>query len=218
MTSVKILGWIVFAIGLGAYVPLIIGGWSHPLETNLACFMIWVALAITLCYSQIVQKYDGWRIQVAYAIGNIIVVVIALARGGYTINIGLQEAIALYGFVITVCTWAAVGAKTKRWNPEILYLGTVTVDMVSFYPQLKQYLQPHEPASTWCLVAWSMFGLAMLINFSLVEQLFRRLFLSKDYYKSVFGEDKSYVKIFKASYFSIENFLFILTTVVLMAR
>ncbi|HEX7724563.1 MAG TPA: hypothetical protein VF438_02395 [Candidatus Paceibacterota bacterium] len=218
MPSTKLLGWIVFATGLGAYVPLIVGGWSNPSETNIACFGIWVVLSVTLCFCQRVQKYDGWRIQVAFAIGNIIVVFVALARGGYTFNIGAQETIALYGFAIIVCLWAAIGAATKKWNADILYLGTITVDFVSFYPILKQFLEPHQSASVWGITGWIMFGLAALINFAFVEQLFKRLFTNAEDYEKIFEEPKSNVKIWKASAFSLENFTLIVITVTLMIQ
>lgn len=218
MPSTKIFGWLVFTLSLGAYVPLSIGGWQHPAETNIACFSLWTVLAGTLTYSSWVQKYEGWRINLAFLIGNIIVTGLALIRGGYTFNIGPSETIILYGFGLVVSLWAAIGATTKRWNPDILYIGTIAVDVISFCPIMKQYLLPHEPASAWCVVAWIMFSTGAFINFTFVERLFTKLRADHLTYGMMFEEKKSYGKIFKVSAFSLENFTLIFITVILMMR
>lgn len=216
--SSKHIGWIVFVITLGAYVPLIIGGWIHPVETNVACFSIWIVLSLMLSYSAWVQEYPGWKMNLGFLLGNIVTVVAALIRGGYTFNLGPQETIGLYGIVCVMCTWLAIGAKTRKWNPDILYLGGILVDVISFYPVLKQYLMAHERATTLGIAAWTMFGIAAFANFTFVELLFVRLRLDPLSYGMRFEEKKSVAKILKASAFSLENFLLIVVTTVLMAR
>jgi hypothetical protein len=214
----KFFGWLVFGVGLGAYIPLIIGGWQHPSETNIACFIIWIMLAGMFSYSAYVQKYDGWRINLAFLFGNITVVVIALMRGGYTFNLGPSEMISLYGIVGTLCLWVVIGVTTKKWSADVLYLGGIIADILSFYPILKQYLERHERATTLGVIAWSMFGIAAFLNFTCVEQLFRRLRLNRPAYAIMFQEEKSLIKIFKNSAFSLENFSLIVITTVLMSR
>lgn len=214
----RYLGWLVFWISIAAYVPLIIGGWLHPIETNVACFTIWILLSLMLFYSARVQKLPGWRMNLAFFLGNILTVAIALMRGGYTFNLGPQETIGLYGIVCTVCVWLAVGAKTKRWDPNILYLGGIFVDVLSFYPVFKQYLMAHERATALGIAAWSMFGIGAFVNIVFVEQLFTRLRLDPLTYGMTFDEKKSVAKIFNASAFSLENLTLIVITTALMSR
>ena len=216
--SSKILGWLVFSISLGAYIPLIIGGWQHPSETNVACFSLWIVLAAMLAYSAWAQGYEGWRINLAFFAGNIVVVALALIRHGYTFNLGPTEMILIYGLSTVIVVWWIISTKTGRWRPDILWIGGIIVDVISFYPIVKQYLRAHEAATNLCIAAWAMFGLGALINFVCVEKLFSKLGTNPATYEAVFGEKKSHAKILSTSAFSLENFTMIITTLVLMLR
>lgn len=211
-------GWIVFCCSLGAYAPLLVGGWKHPYEMNVACFGLWVILAAIGTWSSWIQKFDGWRLWFSFFIGNVLVVSMALYRGGYTFNIGLSETISLYGVTILVGVWIIVGAATKKWDPRILYLGSIAVDVISFYPQLKQYLLPHESPTRWMITAWVMFALGAFMNIVLVERLPAKLRMDCLTYGMNYNKPKDNLKIFEESAFSIENFLLIMITVVLMCR
>ncbi len=210
--------WAIFCCSLGAYAPLIVGGWKHPYEMNIACFGLWVILAASTTWSSRIQGFAGWRMLLAFLVGNATVVVIALCRGGYTFNLGPSETIVLYGMSITIGAWVIVGATTKRWEPRILYLGGIAADVISFYPQMKQYLLPHEHPTHWMIFAWTMFGLGAFMNMILVEELPKKLRMDATAYGIRYDKSKNTWQILEESAFSGENFLLIVVTVILMCR
>jgi len=139
----KISFFAVIALSAGGYIPILIGGFIQPSEVNLATYELWTIIVSLMLYSSIQQKQE-WILPFAWAIGNISTIVILFAfPRKWMFNLGDAESVALYGIVIVVGTWATVGGITKHWNPRILFLGSVAVDVASFYPVIKQYLLPH---------------------------------------------------------------------------
>jgi len=167
--------WVVFACGFGGYVPLAIGGWEHPIELNMATFSLWAILSIMMFYSAYLQKYDGWYMPLSWAFGNVSLLVFAVFLPGTTFNLGHSETIALFGLITVIGAWVVIGQITRRWNHRILFLGSILVDVFSFYPQLKQYLLPHEAPTVWLLIGWTLFLLSALCNLLFVERLFFKL-------------------------------------------
>lgn len=218
MPNNKLWSNVVFVLSLSAYIPVLIGGWKHPVDSNVACFSLWIILSLVLCYSAKVQGFAGWKLQFAFFFGNIVVVLLALIRGGYTFNLGISEMIVLYGMILVISIWVLVGYWTKKWNPRILYLGTILVDITSFYPVLKQYLQPHDRPTTWMIVGWSMYALAALINVIFAERFIHKLRMDYLTYGINYDKRKGCLQILEESAFSIENFFLILITIVLMCR
>jgi hypothetical protein len=213
----KFWSWVVFAIVVGAYLPLFRGGWQHPIEMNLAGFGLWTILSLMLTYSAMAQRHAGWSLPFGCLVGNVAMVVFGLFRGGYTFNIGMSETIVIYGISITLAVWATLGALTKRWNPRILFLGAVVADMVSYYPQLKQYVLPHEHPTGWALMGWTMFGISSFISLLFVERLPQKCLMDHLGYALAYDEKKDYLKIAEQSAYSLENFFLIIVTVSLMS-
>ncbi len=211
-----LLGWVVFYCSLGAYVPLMIGGWQHPSEMNVACFSIWILLSGVLTWASRRQSHDGWKLLLADMVGNIFYVVMALVRGGYTFNIGDPEAIGLYGTCTVLCTWFVYGKITSKWSDRILYLGCLGVDVASFYPQFKQYLLPHEKPTDLMIIAWIMFGIAAFMNFALVDRLPKKLRVAGRIMRRRPNLGMIRLFIVEKSLFSIENFIMITIAVILM--
>ena len=145
-------------------------------------------------------------------------VVFALIQGGYTFNLGPTEIIIFYGIVTTLCVWVSVGMATEKWNPNILYFGGIFADVLSFYPQLKQYLLPHERPTVWMIIGWALFGLGSILNVFFVEHLQKKLLLCQADYTSIYGKEKNLLKIFEESAFSIENTVLISITILVMCR
>lgn len=198
--------WFVFLGAIGGYVPMVIGGWQHPADINVASYALWFVLSSTFLYSIIAQRQPGWRLPLGWIVGNVAMIVLGLARGGYTFNLGPAESIALFGLVLVIGTWAAVGTVTKRWNARILYLGSVAVDIVSFYPQLKQYLLPHDPPSGWTLIGWCLFFAGAALNLFAVERFVHKLVQKKQ--KALLTLEQSAL--------SLENSIFIAITALVM--
>ena len=200
---------------IGAYTPLVIGGWQHPIEINVACFSLWLILTMMFMITMKLKKFEGWRLALGYLIGNAAMVVLGVSRGGYTFNLGLAEKVVLYGIISTVCLWTivgtvktAIGTTDKRWDPNIIYWGGITADILSFYPQLKQYFGPHERPTVWLIIGWTLFGVGALVNIIKVERL-PDIFVKKE---------KTVLSALNESAFSIENFVFIILTTIVMAR
>lgn len=214
----EVWSWIVFVVAAGAYLPIMWGGWHHPKEINVASFSIWLIISSLLLYSTRDQGFAGWRLALAFFIGNGSLVAEGLLRGGYTFNLGPAEVVALYGVITTLSVWVAVGTITKKWQPRILYLGGVTADVLSFYPQLKQYLLPHEPPTPWMIAGWCMFILSTAINVIMVEEMFKKLFMPASEYAAKYEKSKRPLLIFEESIFSLENCLFVAITVIVMVR
>src|SRR5271170_403603 len=101
----KFWSWTVFILGVVAYVPIMIGGWHHPKEINLASFSMWLIISGMLLYSSHSQEFAGWRIALGFVVGNASLFILGLIRGGYTFNIGSTETVALYGVIGTLSIW-----------------------------------------------------------------------------------------------------------------
>lgn len=205
--SQQLIGWVVFAFSAGAYIPLAIGGLQHPEEINIASYSLWLILSSMLLYSSRAQDFAGWRMPLGFFIGNSSMLVLAFALGGYKFNLGLTEIVVLYGMI------GAIAFATVRWMqghkgdvPRILFLGSVAADILSFYPQLKQYLEPHDAPTYWMLLGWAMWIVGAFINVALVEKMVQKLW----------NKSKSPFLVLEESAFSLENGLFMIATVVVM--
>ncbi len=206
--SQKIWGWIIFALGIGGYVSIGIGGWLHPVELNMATYSLWAMLSVTLFFSMYLQKHEGWYMPLSWIFGNVFLVVLAAFLPESTFNLGQSEAIVLYGLVTVIGTWVVVGQVTKRWNHRILFWGSIITDVLSFYPQLKQYLLPHEPPTLWLLMGWACFLLSVSCNLFLLGRLFFKLRPT----------DEKRLSLAEESALSIENIVLIIITIVVMMR
>lgn len=191
---------------LGASVPLLIGGWKHPSEVNVASYSLWLMLATMLAYSMWAQHYPTWRMMFGYVIGNASMVTLGLTHGGYTFNLGTPELIVLFGLVTTVGTWVTVGQITGTRNPRILLIGGILVDIVSYYPQFKQYTLPHEAPTTWMLCGWYMSLAGTTINMFVIERIVQKIRY----------REKPWPTILEESAFSLENCTFVSILIRLM--
>lgn len=209
-------GWTVFVFSFGGYVPAAIGGWQHPSEVNVAAYSLWFILAGTFLYASRAQGFAGWRLPFGWLVGNAAIIVLAFWQGGHTFNLGPTESIALYGLITTVGAWVAVGQVTGKWDPRILFLGSIVTDILSFYPQIKQYLMPHEPPTCWLLAGWCMWLTGVSINLLAVDRLWKKLRMPPDEYRKSFGKDKKALLIVEESVLSLENGLFIMITLLIM--
>lgn len=208
--------WVVFILGAGAYVPMAIGGWQHPREINMASYSIWLIVSGMLLYSSYSRGFAGWRMPFGLSIGNGLLLVFGFIRGGYTFNLGSAEIFALYGVIGALSLWVAVGTFTKKWSHRILFLGGVTADILSFYPQLKQYLLPHEPATQLMMIGWYLWVLMAIINVIMVEGFFKKLLMARLAYESIYKKTKNFWLITEESIFSLENGMLMLVTVLVM--
>jgi hypothetical protein len=199
--------WFVLLLSAGAYIPLGVGGWQHPSEINAASYGSWLILSAMLLYSSRSQGFAGWRMPLGFLIGNASLLVLGLLRECSTFNLGQAESIVLFGIIATLSIWVAVGGMTKTWNPRILFLGGIAADVFSFYPQLKQYLEPHEKPTEWMLLGWCMWILGAMINVAFVERLPTKLY----------ARTTPPLLALEESGFSLENGFFMLVTVLVMA-
>ena len=204
----KISFFAVIALSAGGYIPILIGGFIQPSEVNLATYELWTIIVLLMLYSSIQQKQE-WILPFAWAIGNISTIVILFAfPRKWMFNLGDAESVALYGIVIVVGTWATVGGITKHWNPRILFLGSVAVDVASFYPVIKQYLLPHALPTEFLLLGWTMFILGAFINLVFVDE-----FIGK-----VIRKEENLWSLVEKSALSLENIFFLSLTTLLMMR
>jgi hypothetical protein len=196
------------AFSAGAYIPLAIGGWGHPSEINIVTYTLWFVLSGVVAYSLWVQDLSGWRLPVAYVVGNGAIVGLGLGRGHFTFNLNLEGAIILYGLVGTFSVWALFGnAIGGRWRVSILLWGSIAADVVSFIPLWLQYVVPHNPTRL-TLVGWIMWLVGALISLIWVEKVFEKLSIR---------ENKK-IKVLGDSAFAIENALLVVITLVIMTR
>lgn len=209
---------VVFFLCAGAYLPLALGGWTHPSEINVAAYSLWLILSAMLLYSSRSQGFAGWKMPLGFFIGNFSMLTLAGVRGGYTFNLGPAETMVLYGIIVTLSTWVAVGQMTGKWDSRILFIGGVAADVLSFYPQLKQYLEPHESPTELMFLGWGMWILGAIINVVFVEKLFSKLREDKVVYQQLYGKKKRLMGIVEESLFSLENGIFMMITVIVMLR
>jgi len=194
------------AAGL-AYVSLAIGGYQHRSELNVASYSIWMILSIMLAYSTKKKKLPSFRMMMIWVAGNAFMVIFSLSAGGYTFNLGASEAVAFYGIITTLAVWATAAAVTGKWNSRILFLGAIGADMASYYPQLKQYLLPHDPATHWLYIGWILWIIGSLVQLICIDE-----FMFKWSAKA-----KPRLILIEESAASLENsILLIITTLVMM--
>ena len=208
--------WTAFVLSVGGYGALMIGGYEHPEEINILSFGLWLVLSVLILYSMRSEGFSGWRMPLGWLLGNAIMLVMAFVIGGYTFNLGDREAIGLVGLVTTLAVWVTVGTATRRWNPRILYLGSVMADALAFYPVMKQYILPHAPMTAWGIVGWVMFFLGAVINAFIVERFVFKLLMHPVEYTGRFQEEKRMLRIVEGSLLSLENVVLILVVVVLI--
>jgi hypothetical protein len=208
MKNIKISEWIVFLFGAGGYIPLIIGGVLHPSEINIATYGLWFVLCSMIAYSSWKQRFAGWFMPFGWVVGQFSIIAVALSVGEYTFNLNTEEMIIFYGIIITLSVWAVVGQQTKKWNPRILFFGGILADILSFYPQIKQYLGPHEAVTSWLVLGWSMFIADMFINLLFVEHLPQKLMAKKE----------NFFCIIESSLLGLENIILLSVTLWLMLR
>lgn len=211
-------GWVVFGLALGGYLPVAIGGWRHPVEINLASYSIWFIITGMMLYSSRSKGFSGWRMPFGFLFGNVALLTLGLVRRGSTFNLGPAEIIGLYGVIIVLVAWVSVGTLTKRWNARILYYGAIATDMISYYPQFKQYLLPHELPSRLMIVGWGLWLLMGFANIIVVESFIGKLVTPKAAYERVYGKPKKLGLIVEESAFSLENALFIFVMTLVMIR
>ncbi|MBI5004498.1 hypothetical protein HZC00_05405 [Candidatus Kaiserbacteria bacterium] len=111
-----------------------------------------------------------------------------------------------------------MGGITGKWNPRILFLGSVMVDVLSFYPQVKQYLLPHDPPTNWLLLGWGMMLAGAIVNIVFVEGFFPKLWMSRTKYWTTFKKNKNLSSIFEESALSLENSILMIGTIFVMTR
>jgi len=196
---------VVFLLSLGAYAPLAYGALIHPEELNIATYSVWSIIAIMITYAKVAQRESGWELPAGFILGNIGMIGLAFWMDEYTFNLGPAETVVFYGIVTTLATWAAIGQVKKTWDPRIIFWGGILSDVASFYPQVKQYLLPHDDPTIWLFMGWIMWILAVLISLLKVEQ-----------FPTTFKKDRRFA--LKNSAFTIENGTFMLVTVVIMAN
>lgn len=216
MKSQKVWPWVVFLLSCGGYVPLSIGAYLHPAELNMSTYSLWAILSVLMTYSAVQQKYPGWMMQFGWLVGNVLMLSVACYMQQFIFNLGMSETIALYGIILVVGVWVTIGKMTGKMDPRILFLGTVFVDMLSFYPQLKQYLLPHEAPTMWLLFGWVMFLFGTFCNLIWVERLFLKLLTPNGTYETRFGETKRVIAIIETSALSIENLILLALTLWIM--
>ena len=215
----KIWIWVVFFVSIGAYAPLLIGGWKHPIEINIATYSLFFIITAMMFYSAKVQGFVGWRLPLGWCIGNFLMLGMAFVfLKGWTFNIGAQEIIALYGLAIVFGAWITMAQIQNKWNPRILFLGAILIDIASFYPLVKQYLLPHEAPTTWMLIGWFMALLGPILSMIFVEKIFTKIFMKRDEYKELYQKEKSITLIIEESGASLENAILYFITFLTMIR
>jgi len=210
--------WIVFALGTGGYIPLIIGGIQHPAEINIATYSLWLILCFMVAYSSWKQKFIGWFMPFGWVFGTALIIIVALLNGGYTFNLGMGEIIVFYGIIATLAVWGIIGQQTGKWNPRILFWGGIAADILSFYPQIKQYLLPHDAPTIWMILGWVMFIAGVVFNVIFIEHLPQKLTMKKERYEAEYGEPKRPLYLIESSLLSLENTVFLSVTLILMLR
>lgn len=206
--SQKIWNWVVFALSCGGYVAIAVGGWQHPVELNIATYSLWAMLSTTLFISMYLQKHEGWHLPLSWIFGSVGLVALAVFLPESTFNLGPSEAIMLYGLVTVISVWVIIGQTTKRWSHRFLFWGSIAVDICSFYPQIKQYVLPHEEPTIWLLSGWSFFLISVLINLIL---------LGRSFFKHP-KRGRQRLLVLEESFLSIENFVLLAVTIIIMTQ
>ncbi len=199
-----------FLLNGGAYVPLAIGAYMHPAELNLPSYLLWLLLTATMLYAQRKGGDPGWSMTLAFMLGNVVMVCLAPFSPGYTFDIGMHEGIGIFGMAATVLIYALCGGTSKTRNPRILYRGMIAVDVSAYYPFLKQYVGPHEPATWWFILGCMLFFLGAVTNLIKVEGFFVK-------FRSTTSR-KEKLEVLETSLFSMEIIFFLILIIWLATR
>jgi hypothetical protein len=179
--------WAVFCISVGAYMPLLVGGWKHPIEINVVTYSLFAIVTAMMFCSAKIQGFAGWRLPLGWCIGNIFMLGMAFVfLKGWTFNLGLQESIVMYGLAVVFGAWIAAAQIQNKWNPRILFLGAILIDIASFYPLAKQYFLPHESPTTWMLAGWFLAMMGPIVSMIFVEKIITKLTTKKELYKEIY--------------------------------
>lgn len=208
--------WIVFALSVGAFVPLGISGWQHVGEINMAAYLIWLITMSILLYSLRKKGFAGWRMPLGYVVGNAVVFVIGIFRRGKW-NLTLTEDILLFGIVIALSSWVAIRKekggqreKQKKRRVNVLLYASVISVGGSFYPMITDYLRPnHWHPPFLMMLGWWLWILASILNLIFVDKFLERM-------RTEARERARFVV--EASLFSIVNFVLMCYVVILMGR
>jgi hypothetical protein len=204
--------WFVFLLSSMAYAPLMYGIYLHPEEGNLASYSVWLLLSGALLYSSCKLNYAGWPMSCGWFVGIILTLGFMVWRGGYTYNLDANETRRFYGICLALILWILYGFKTGMWKPRALYLGCVFVDVISFYPLIKQYTLPHEAPTKYMVLAYGMWLLGAVVNVLWVERMPQRLLAAVRSGASW----KERWRILEESLLSLENTMFLATMLIIM--
>jgi hypothetical protein len=210
-----IWGWTVFVLTLIAIIPVGTACWINPEENNIAAFSLWIVLGALFVYSLAKQGFSGWRLAFGYLIGNVSLVIIATIRGGY-FDLGPTEQIVLFGIIGSVSIWKIRQVRSGKPETRTLYYGLLFADISSFYPMMKQWEGPAN-ASAWMISGWLICLVGVLINLFMVERIATKLLMPPDIYRATYNKEKKVLLIMEESFFSVEQAIFIVGMVSMMA-
>lgn len=214
--SQRAWAWRAFYVTALAYVPIFVGAIFEPEQLNLVAWFLWIILAGLFMWSSKAQGYWVWRMSLGYLVGNTAIISLALCQGGYTMNLGESEMITLVTLVTTIGYWAAHGLVTKKHSPAILYLGCIAADVLSVYPQVKQYWGPND--TPWfALGGWLLFILGAAINLLLAEEFVKKLSMTRAEHFRVYGAEKNILGIIQESALSLDQLFLVTITACVMA-
>ena len=153
---------------------LVLAGWQNPYEANMASYILWLLISCSYTYGCLKIK-ESPSLGYAFFWGNVLLITFALLRGGWTFNLGLAEAVAFLSLGTVVSAWTTYGLIKKKWKYEWLLMGTIFTDVLSFYPQNKQFFGPNEAPSMFLFMGLGLFALSMLYNLAFIEQTIQKI-------------------------------------------
>lgn len=204
-----VVGWAVFFILVLAYIPLFIGGYEHPDEINIYSYGVWLVLSVMFLYSSRSLGFAGWRVPLGFMVGNIAMIILAVIQGGFTANLAAAEATAFLGIIGTLVAWLLYGMTTNKWSPRVIFWGAILSDVLSFYPQAKQYWGPNEMASIATMSGWYMWLSGASLNVFAVEHVHKKIAQA-----SSWREVRMHLE---ASGFAIEQIIFMILMISVMS-
>ena len=208
--------WRAFSVSALAYLPLVVGALLEPDQINVSSWGLWVVLAGLFTWSAWAQGHESWRMALGYFLGNITIVLLALYQGGYTLNLGLGEVTVIFTLVVTTGFWGTHGLITRKQKPAILYFGCIAADVLSFYPQIKQYWGPND--TPWlALGGWLIIILGVGINLFLAEEFLKKVRMPSGEYERTYGKARQWCDIIQESAFSLDQFVLVPATLCVMA-
>ncbi len=204
-------GWTVFVLTLAAYVPMIWGSATNPEENNIISWVLWAVLAALFLYSSLDQGFSGWRLPLAFLVGNIAMVATAVICGGYY-KLDSKELIVLIGVVGSVAIWKINQVWTGKEESRILFYGCMAADMVCFYPMAKYWVaEATQRASLGTIVGWELCLVGILINMLKVEKFLDKLRMPARLYETTYPKEgkKRIFRIIEGSLFSLEQIFYV---------